>query len=155
VELRLGDRALFAVVLHLGSKGGDDRLAGAVQPPRLRSEAKRSEQARLVAELAGQLLSTDPQALVVVLGDLNDFPWRPPLARFAEAGLVSLMPRLPPADRYSFIFEGNSQVLDHVLVSPALAAAFDGIDAVHRHADFPAASRPSDHDPVVARFRLP
>jgi len=154
-ELRVAGRPLYAVVLHLGSKGGDDPLAGAVQPPRLLSEAKRSEQARLVADLVAQILSADPRARVLVLGDLNELPWRAPLARLADAGLVNLVQRLPSADRYTFVYQGNSQVLDHVLVSPALADAFAGIDAVHRHADFPAADRASDHDPVVARFRLP
>jgi predicted extracellular nuclease len=148
------------VVVHLGSKGGDDGLAGAVQPPRLPTEAKRNDQARLVSELAAQILAADPQARLVVLGDFNEFPWRPPLARFADAGLVNLVPRLPSADRYTFVYQGNSEVLDHVLVSPALADAFAGIDAVHRNADFPDGSisnggRASDHDPVVARFRLP
>jgi hypothetical protein len=75
--------------------------------------------------------------------------------RSTAVGLVNLVDRLSPEDRYTYVYEGNSQVLDHVLASPALAAAEAGVDAVHLHADFPPGRRASDHDPVVARFRLP
>ena len=61
------------------------------------------------------------------------------------------MERVPVEDRYSFIFQGFSQTLDHILVSPALARGAE-VDMVHVSADFPVAERASDHDPVVARI---
>ncbi|HMB53725.1 MAG TPA: esterase-like activity of phytase family protein [Thermoanaerobaculia bacterium] len=157
-EFRVGGaagRTLFAVNLHLGSKGGDDALFAAVQPPRRPTEVKRNEQARLVADFAAGLLAADPEAWVLVLGDLNEFPFRPPVQRFREAGLVDLMDRLPVAERYTYVYEGNAQVLDHVLVSPALGEAVVGTEVAHRNADFPVGERSSDHDPVVVGFRLP
>jgi len=154
VELRFAGRTLFVVVNHFASKGGDDALFGPFQPPRRGSDGQRAAQARLVADLASSLLAADPGALVMVLGDLNDFPFRPTLAPLAQAGLVNLVERLEPAERYSFVYQGNSEVLDHILVSPALADAFAGVEAVHRHADLPDSEKPSDHDPLLARFHL-
>lgn len=154
VELAAGGRPLFAVVVHLSSKWGDDALAGPWQPPRRPSDAARLEQARLVADFAAGLLAADPRARVLVLGDCNDFPFRSTLAPLTAAGLENLVLRLPLADRYTYVYRGNSQVLDHLFASPALADALTAVDAVHRHADFPASARPSDHDPVVAGFAL-
>jgi hypothetical protein len=155
LEVEVAGRPLFLVAVHFRSKGGDDALFGSVQPPRLVTEPQRVAQAETVAAFVADILAADPEARVLVLGDFNDFSFRPPLAALADAGLVDLIERLPPEDLYTYVYEGSSQVLDHVLASPALAAAEAGVDAVHLHADFPPDRRASDHDPVVARFRLP
>jgi len=152
-ELRFRDRAVFVVNVHLASKGGDAPLFGRSQPPLLSSEARRTAQARVVRDFVASLLARDPAAAVVVLGDCNEFPFAPPIATLAAAPLVNLADRLAPADRYSYVFQGNSQVLDHILVSPAIASEAQ-IDAVHVNADFPDAWRASDHDPLVATLRL-
>jgi predicted extracellular nuclease len=48
------------------------------------------------------------------------------------------------------VFDGNSQTLDHILVSRSLGRV--GYDVVHINAEF--ADQASDHDPQVARIRL-
>lgn len=153
VELRFGEHRLFVVNVHLRSKGGDAPLFGREQPPPLPSEARRDAQARVVRDFVASILARDPGAAVVVLGDFNEFPFARPLRTLATAPLVDLAARLDPADRYTYVFQGNSQVLDHILVSPALAGEAE-IDAVHVAADLPAAARASDHDPLVATLRL-
>ena len=51
------------------------------------------------------------------------------------------------------MFEGNSQVLDHILVSPALCSpGRPDYDVVHVNAEF--ADQASDHDPSVAKLTL-
>jgi hypothetical protein len=50
------------------------------------------------------------------------------------------------------VFEGNSQTLDHILVSDNLLAANAELDVLHINAEF--ADQASDHDPSVARFTL-
>jgi hypothetical protein len=51
------------------------------------------------------------------------------------------------------VFEGNSQVLDQILVSNPLLAGFPvDYDPVHVNAEF--ADQASDHDPQVARLDL-
>jgi predicted extracellular nuclease len=71
----------------------------------------------------------------------------------APAVLHPLLGLLPPADRYTYNYEGNSQALDHVFVTEALLAGAE-LDVVHLTADFPAlpGRTASDHDPLVAGF---
>ena len=64
--------------------------------------------------------------------------------------LVNLMDGLPKAERYSYVFEGNSQVLDQMLVSDKLDKRNTSYDVVHVNAEF--SDQASDHDPSVARF---
>lgn len=52
--------------------------------------------------------------------------------------------------RYSYVFEGNSQVLDQMLVSDQLDKRNTSYDVVHVNAEF--SDQASDHDPSVARF---
>ena len=55
---------------------------------------------------------------------------------------------LPKKERYSYVYQGNTQVLDQVLTSPAIRG-FD-YDSVHINAEF--ANQTSDHDPQIIRF---
>lgn len=59
-------------------------------------------------------------------------------------------PRDPDADRYTYVFEGNSQVLDNILLSAPLIRGGYGYDVVHVNAEF--ADQVSDHDPQVVRL---
>ncbi len=151
-EARFRGQTLFVVVNHLSSKSDDDRPTGAVQPPRRPTDPRRLAQAREVRAFAERLLSADRAARVVVLGDLNDFEFAEAVQALGAPPLENLLLRVPEADRYTFNFEGASQALDHVIVSPALAAEAEA-DVVHVNADCADASRTSDHDPVVVRLR--
>ncbi len=153
VELEVDGRQLFVVVVHLTSKGGDDRAFGPHQPPSPRSEAQRLRQAFAVRSVVERLLAVDPLAAVVVLGDFNEFEWRPPMRALEGSGMVNLTWRLPENERYSYVFQGSSQAIDHILVSPVLARGAE-VDVVHVNAEFPARGRASDHDPVIARVVL-
>jgi len=115
---------------------------------------QRRRQAERIAELVEEILALDPAARIVVLGDLNEHEFRPPVTRLVEAGLVDLVGALPVDDRYSYNHEANSQLLDHILVSRSLAEGAVA-DIVHRNADYPARQQASDHDPVVGRLPLP
>ncbi len=158
---------------HFKSKGGDDPLFGVNWPPIRATEVQRKLQAHVVRDYANQLLSANPDALVMVTGDLNDFPFAEPgegsdhpvgilEGGAGEIPLTNLISREKAADRYTFVFDGNSQVLDHMLVSPALNALVRDVDILHFNAVMPAylssdpttTLRASDHDPIEARFRL-
>ena len=58
------------------------------------------------------------------------------------------MDTLPVRERYSYVFDGNSQVLDQILVSPRLLLPFPEYDSVHVNAEF--ADQAFDHDPQIA-----
>lgn len=158
-EFRFNNRSLFVIGNHFNSKGGDDPLFGKNQPPVVVSEAQRVQQARIVHDFVGQLLAADANANVVVLGDLNDFPFSAPIRTLAGAGggqtLYDLVETLPANERYTYVYQGNSEVLDHILISGNLFAQFAAggtgrYDVVHVNAEF--ADRASDHDPQVAGF---
>lgn len=156
-----GER-LIVVQNHFNSKGGDDPLFGRFQPPVLESEEQRNAQAEAVNAFVDEALAADPDANVVVMGDLNDFEFSRPLETLKGENdvLTNLVDGVEKSERYSFVFDGNSQVLDHLLVTDNLlgtngSAAVNGepeYDMVHAAADY--AGRESDHDPTVARFDI-
>ncbi|PZO12370.1 MAG: multifunctional hydrolase/phosphatase/nucleotidase [Leptolyngbya foveolarum] len=163
---------------HFSSKGGSAPILGTSQDFVARQEDpsvngsldERREQAQAVNNFVDGVLTNDADANVVVLGDLNEFEFVSPLqilegttvstsgGQAIETGgspvLTNLINNIPEDERYSFIFQGNSQELDHILVSDALAARAD-IDIVHvntERAEIPQLA--SDHDPVLTRLNL-
>ncbi len=153
-EFELDGHRIVAINVHLKSKRGDDRLFGSRQPPVRATETQRTAQARAIGEYVASLLADDPQALVMVLGDFNELEYRAPMLLFGQYGLTNLTERIDKSDRYTFNFEGNSQALDHILVSPALARGARTVDVFRLNADQPHTIRDSDHDAVVATFDL-
>ena len=151
-EFRYRGRTVIAIVNHFNSKGGDDPLFGRVQPPIRSSEAQRHQQAAIVNAFVDELLAADKNARVVVFGDLNDFEFSRTLDILEGGELFNLADLLPQEERYSYVFEGNSQVLDQILVSRALMAPRPEYDSVHTNAEF--ADQISDHDPQLARLRI-
>ena len=145
------------VANHFTSKGGDQPVNGRFQPPTRSSEVQRHQQARLVNAFAGQLLAANRFAEVIVLGDVNDFEFSVTADLLVAGGTLVDLPRtLPATERYTYVFEGNSQVLDHILLSPVLALGVGPLrrydyDVVHTNSEY--ADQVSDHDPQVVRLR--
>ena len=165
------DYPLTVVVNHWRSKRGDESV----------NVVHRTLQAEHVASIVQARLDTDPDAHVVVLGDLNDFQVSKPVETLQhgaqpadgaarEQGHILLwhaFDALPLQDRYTYIFNGSSQTLDHLLLTPGMMPDFGGFDIAHINADFPItppgdaesalASSPvygsSDHDPLVLTVR--
>ncbi|GGS57758.1 endonuclease/exonuclease/phosphatase family protein [Streptomyces griseoviridis] len=146
-------RTVFVIANHFASKGGDQGLTSQYQPPARGSEIQRHLQAAAVNTFVKDILDTQKNADVVTLGDINDFEFST-TARLLEDGgaLWSAVKSLPRAERYSYVYQGNSQVLDQILISPSIrhAGRFT-YDSVHINAEFP--DQISDHDPQVLRFR--
>ena len=65
--------------------------------------------------------------------------------------LQNLSALLTPEERYTYIFEGNSQQIDHQLVSQDLLPGAQ-FDIVHMNSGQPASVRATDHDAVLARL---
>ena len=98
------------------------------------------------------LHAVDARARVVVLGDLNDFEFSETLSILQGDVLENLLLTLKQPERYTYVFEGNSQVLDQILVSRHLERDLMAYDVVHVNSEF--AVQASDHEPQVARFLL-
>jgi predicted extracellular nuclease len=149
------ERPLILIVNHWKSKEDTD-------PAGQEFVARRVAEAQLVAGIVNEVLADDPAAAIMVVGDLNDFVDSPPLRALTGATpLRNLAPVVPKGARYSYIYNGLSQILDHILVTQNLRAALTSFTYVHLDADYPVdlAGQPnpyrvSDHDPPVGRFRL-
>jgi uncharacterized protein len=153
-EFRAHGKKLFVVVNHFSSKGDDQPLFGPAQPPTRFSEIARHGQAAVVHDFVADLLALDGGANVVVLGDINDFEFSETVNILEGGGVLhTLVKDLPPAERYSYVFEGNSQVLDQILIGPNLRDNFPYVyDVVHVNSEFADAIQASDHEPAVARI---
>ncbi|MGI5399810.1 endonuclease/exonuclease/phosphatase family protein [Streptomyces sp. CA-135486] len=149
-EFTFRGHTVFVVANHFGSKGGDEGLTSHHQPPNRSSETKRLLQAQAVNAFVKDVLKTDRRADVLVLGDINDFEFSATTKALTDGGaLYPAVKSLPRRERYSYVYQGNSQVLDQILISPSIDDF--AYDSVHINAEF--ADQNSDHDPQVLRFR--
>jgi predicted extracellular nuclease len=145
---------LWLLVNHFKSKS-QDTMWNAYTLPRRRAQAD------FVAGLAAARL-IDPSAHVLVLGDLNDYPASEPLGVLTGGGLENLSSWVNKPDRYTYLYRGVSQVLDHILVSPALLDEAIQVSVAHTNANYPAilkniagtVHRASDHDALQVRFTV-
>ncbi|MGW7216729.1 endonuclease/exonuclease/phosphatase family protein [Streptomyces collinus] len=146
-------RSVFVIANHFNSKGGDQGLTAQYQPPSRSSETQRHQQATLVNAFVKDILDTQKNADVITLGDINDFEFSQTTKLLEGRGeLWSAIKSLPRSERYSYVYQGNSQVLDQILISPSIRRDCDfEYDSVHVNAEFH--DQISDHDPQILRFR--
>ena len=154
-----------------------------------RVRAKRKAQAEAIAGLLQELQQSNPGVPLISVGDYNAYEFNDgytdPLSVLkgqptagdrivvgASPDLVTpdffnLTDLLPAAERYSFIFEGTPQALDHILVNTVARSYLQRYAIARSNADFPShpsaglsgnAARPeahSDHDSPIAYFTFP
>ncbi|MEN3282892.1 MAG: uncharacterized protein V7607_4032 [Solirubrobacteraceae bacterium] len=156
-EFSFRGRTVFAIANHFNSKGGDQSADGRFQFPAQSSAVQRSGQAQAVHDFVEKVLAIDKKADVVVLGDLNDYQFSPALSALRTGAadgsgtsiLSDLIATLPANQRYTYVFNGVSQVLDHILVSSGAGSV--QYQVVHVNAEY--ADQASDHDPQVVRLQ--
>ena len=179
VALPSGPAAITVIVNHLRSLND---LTDPASGERVR--AKRAAQAEFLANLVQARQLADPTERIVLVGDFNAFQFndgyvdmlgtiagQPAPADqvvvaspdLVDADLLDVMGMLPASQRYSYLFDGHAQIIDHVLVNQPAAALFQQIAVARNGADFPETyrnddTRPerlSDHDMPVAYFAVP
>src|SRR5437870_4490882 len=145
---------------------------------------KRQAQAEFLANLLQARQAANPNERIVSVGDYNAFqindgyvdsigtikgtPAPADFVTLASPDLVNpdladLIDFAPADQRYSFVFDGNAQELDHILVTQNILPVATGIEYGRTNADFPeifrndanSPLRASDHDPVVSYFSFP
>ena len=167
----------FTVIMnHLRSMIGiDDAMEGDFV------RAKRRAQAEDVAQFVQQLQISGERVLVI--GDFNAFEFNDgyadvmgtiaglpaptnqvllPSDDLVNPDLNNLIDTLPPTSRYSYVFDGTPQAIDHALVTQNLLPRVNRFFYVRVNADSPeifrnAADRPervSDHDPALVYIRV-
>lgn len=153
---------------HFSSRFGSSPIFGAAQPFIQAGEEEREAQAQAVNDFVDAQLAVNPNANIIVAGDLNTFDTTNDLLEILpgvgdEQVLTSLVPQaVETDDAYTFIFDGNAQVLDHQFATNALAEGAE-FDIVHVNNDFVRDDGQaifddsivaSDHEPIVGRFTL-
>ena len=110
--------------------------------------------ANVVNGFVKDIQAKDPNANVVLLGDFNDFEFSNPLKTLKGNELTNMIEKVPAEERYTYSYQGNAQVLDHILVSNNMAHRTD-IDILHINSGFMEEhGRASDHDPVLIQTSL-
>ncbi len=185
VQIDLGAAGVLHVInVHLKSRMPTDipgrkidpftwRTADAWAEGSFLSSMKRMSQAVEVRRLVDQILDGDHDAQVVVAGDFNATPDEVPglairgsvedtgNADLAARVLVPIENTVPEPARYTLYHQGKGQMLDHMLVTRNLLAAYRGSEIhneiLHDESLAFATDRQypeSDHAPVVATFEL-
>jgi len=149
-EFSFQGKPVIVIANHFNSKGGDYALTSRYQPVPRSSEVQRVKQATLVNTFVKEIEAAQKDANVVVLGDINDYEFSTAGKTLTAGGaLKDLYFSLKPSERYSYVYQGNTQVLDHILVSRSVGSP--DYDVVHINAEF--ADQASDHDPQVVRIK--
>ncbi|HSN93444.1 MAG TPA: endonuclease/exonuclease/phosphatase family protein [Anaerolineaceae bacterium] len=148
VQFLYNGERFYVINCHLKSKSEDGPLYGEIQPPPLETSKQRNGQASLIASTISQILSIEPKARIILLGDLNDFPWTDPLKKLELSGLQNLFMHLPENERFTYSHSGMGQVLDHILISKALEIDILDFKVVHLNSMQLQAEQLSDHDPI-------
>jgi predicted extracellular nuclease len=176
------DYELTVVVVHQRSlRNIDDPSDGE------RVRQKRHEQAVWLAQWLQQRQIADPDEKIIVAGDFNAFEFTDgyvdvmgqvtgapdprgaliPVEHVLAPPLATTAWDLPDDGRYTYIFDCSAQVLDHIVVSTAVAPWVAAVSASRGNADAPeawednpeTAARSSDHDGLVLylgqRWRRP
>ena len=178
-------RLIIVVVNHLRSFIDVELVGG----EGIRVREKRTAQAESVAGLLQELQTANPDTAVISIGDYNAYQFNdgytdpvsvlkgtptPDEQVVVDASpdlvnpdFINLTDGLPAAARYTFIFEGTPQTLDHVFVNGVAYSYVQRYAIARANADFPEApsagfagnparaERSSDHDMPVAYFKFP
>ncbi|WP_433934107.1 endonuclease/exonuclease/phosphatase family protein [Sorangium cellulosum] len=143
LHLTRGGRKVILLGVHFKAKAAPDN------PDRRLAEAQR---ARAIADA---LAAENPTAAIAVLGDFNDLPGSPPVEAVAGAGDVvfeDVAAAAPPADRWTYDFNGQLELIDHQMVNPLLRDMLDPASVQIPHG--PSIEDASDHAPVFSAYRI-
>ncbi|KAH9838400.1 DNase I-like protein [Rhodofomes roseus] len=152
-QTNTGER-FYTVNVHYSSKRDSSSAQGDARPPVNGKSEQRMAQVNVTAAFVSSLLALDPSAHIIVGGDMNEFlQTRSVFAPFD--GLLTDMNEVagvPPAERYTYVYEQHAQEIDHVLVSDAVKAKGGAVEHVHINTWATSkGGQASDHDPTVAK----
>lgn len=146
-----------------------------------RTRNKRRLQAEFLAKFVKERQEANPEEKIVVMGDFNAFQFNDgytdllgilkgkpernlinPSQEIYQTGLINLVEKISPPTRYSYIFGGNAQVLDHILINRAISGHALKFGFTRSNTDFPKIfandetrpERVSDHDAAVLYLSL-
>ncbi|ETW81750.1 hypothetical protein HETIRDRAFT_125191 [Heterobasidion irregulare TC 32-1] len=147
----------FTINHHGTSKGGSSSTGGDARPPVNFNVAKRTAQVETISAFVKSILNLDPRASILLAGDFNEYAQTRSVFSAFDGVLFEAdeLANVPLVERYTYVFDQNSEALDHVFVSAAVARRGIKVEHVHVNNWSPSLdARASDHDPSVARVRI-
>lgn len=143
---------ITVIDVHNTSRLGSEQLFGEHQPATNAGDDRRIDQTAPIKNYVEGRVASDPNAKIVVMGDFNAFQFETTLTQLESGGALNNLTNLLPAEeRYSYIFEGNGQQIDHMLASDALMGGAQ-FDIVHLNTGQPSSAQPTDHDAILSRL---
>jgi predicted extracellular nuclease len=142
VDLQFEGERVVVFNAHFKSKSNDD-------PDRRLAEAQEAR------EIVDEAAARDPDALVILGGDLNDSPESDPLnALTAEGGLLRAGAEKPVSQMWTYEYRGDRQAIDHLLVAPTNGGAYVDTSATVVRGAAGDGLADSDHAALHAEFEL-
>ena len=144
---------------------------------------KKRLQSEFLAKLVQDRQKADAKERIIVMGDLNMYQFSDGITDLVgtiigkpassdavmnsspdvvDPDLINLVDLIAQKERYSYVFDGNAQVLDHIIINQAFRPNVVGFGYIRVNADLPEIlrndgnrpERSSDHDPAIAFFKL-
>ena len=143
VELRVDNQPFYILITHLISR-------------RDSNDPKRLAQATVVRRQAVKELMAEKN--VIVMGDMNDTPATPVINRLRGfddiwGDFLQTANAVEAEERYTYIYEDQKNLLDHILISPSLRNEFRNVEKGKR-CEIIDVSGLSDHRAILARLRI-
>ncbi|CUS09402.1 unnamed protein product [Tuber aestivum] len=153
-DIKDGDK-VFVINVHFTSKGGSSSIQGDARPPVNGGVADRQAQAETVASFVSKILAEDRAAKIIIAGDFNEFTYVSPMRAFDGIAYdLDIVTSIPVEERYTYLFDMNSQQLDHMLVSYEITQRDPEYEHVHVNTWNSLEGEVSDHDPSVAKLNV-
>lgn len=144
---------------------------------------KKRLQAEFLAKFVQERQKANPAEKIILVGDFNAYQFNDgivdqigtikgkpaskdevmnPSDDLVDPDMIDLVDLINAEQRYSYRFDGNGQVLDHILITNSLMNYVHGFGYARMNSDFPETyrsdeNRPerfSDHDAAVAYFNI-
>lgn len=142
VRLQIEGEELIVFCTHFKSQSNDN-------PDRRLAEAQEAR------EIVDEVVAANPEALVVLGGDLNDTPGSDPLeALMGNGGLQRAGAELPAEQMWTYDYRGDRQAIDHLLIAPSNGGGYvENTARTVRDANGTGLAD-SDHAALLADFEL-
>lgn len=153
-QFKFKDKNVFVIINHLKSKRSDDKIYSATQPVVRKSEIVREKQGTYINGFVTEINKKDKDAVILVMGDMNDFEFSKTLQNLKGDIMINAVEILPLEERHTYIYQGNSQVLDNILVNKKYAKNMN-VDILNINSEFTKSQGYfSDHDPIFIQIEV-
>lgn len=153
-QFKFMNKNIFVLANHLKSKRSDAKIYGTVQPVERKSELVRNPQGTYINNFVKDILKADKKATVIVLGDMNDFEFSNTIKNINGNELIDVISTLPKNERYTYVYQGNSQTLDNIMINKKYKGSVN-VDVIRINSEFTKAQGSfSDHDPIFIQFKV-